>query len=349
MLTLVITLLGIVFDSSAQAPQPPLMHRYEIRSDFSYFSTDANYEPGGGTVNSLISNSNFTNMQLQLQFLHDTRSDLRLYGGLIGSWSESDDGIYIRNNYGLSEYFLGAQFWQRWRGVWLVPQADFILPAFRIDETGDDTLLGEGAVRVRGGGWAIGKFQAFTPFTFLGFEYRDEGRSFLLPYRLGITYKPGSSWWVQTELRGYESVVEDSDTLNRDYRRLYLRRVNGGSYHFYPINPALSELSAEAGLMIGPFALKAGVAITLNGSTAAQGWTGNLGLSFSHRPSGPLPDWQTEDELEMGNEEYDQSLFIEGGEPEKSRPTKKKIRKKIRKKPAVDQLLNETERELEGM
>lgn len=346
MLTVFLLLLGIPFEARAQAPELPIENQYELRLESSYFTTSGNFNTGGGSTTGLDENSSFTTSQTQFQALYDLRKNLRLNGGLNWGWSESYDGVFdtARHHSGVSEYFAGVQHWTRMDYLFLAPQADFVFPAFRIDENSDQVLIGEGAMRLRGGSWALLRIQHFRPFIYLGYEYRDEGRSHLVPYHLGIQYN-SPKFWAQFDFRGYESLIDDEDSNFRDERDLYHRRVNGGSYHFYAINPAYSEIAMEAGFALGPVNLKTGFALSMNGSSSAEGWTGLVGISYA--PNLKREDRvEAEKRFEFKTEKYDQSLFIEDAEPTQP-PAKRKIRKKVREKPAVDQLLQDTQRDLE--
>ena len=73
----------------------------------------------------------------------------------------------------------------------------------------------------------------FQPFAFAGYEYRDGGRSALLPYSVGLHFRP-NQWWIQAEYRGFTSISDDgdSDSNSRLLRTRYSNLVNGGSFRY---------------------------------------------------------------------------------------------------------------------
>jgi hypothetical protein len=341
MLTLFLAVLAISSESSAQAPAPPRENRYEIRGEFSYFASDSNYGSGA----QIPDGGEFTNALTAAQVFYDLTSDFRAYGGATYGWTKADDGYESRTHAGFSELSLGSQYWFRLPRLYLVPQGDFVMPAFRVDEYSEDALIGDGAMRIRGGGWAILRLGPVHPFSYLGFEYQDEGRARLLHYNAGLQFKP-KNYWLQAEFHGYQTVIDDSDSDLRQDRDLYLHQVDGGSYRFYALNPSVSEAAVSGGFNIGPIGAKAGLTMTVAGNNSAAGWTAFVGVSFS-----PVPDpiqRRDDDHFEFKTEEYDKSLFKEGREISPNDGHKRKIRKKVRKKPAIDKLLQDTQKELEG-
>lgn len=302
---LIILLAFLTSVAGAESPNPPRAGHYEARGTVSYFTTGSNYTSDGSQ--DLFNGGEFTNWTGELSFTYDWRPDWRFSGGVNGGYSESDDGFFTRSNSGANEVFASAQKWFESGPLDIAPQADFIFPLWRVDEGGDDALIGEGAMRLRAGSWAFWPRGTFKPFGYLGFEYRDEGRAFLLPYSVGVKLKV-SQFWIQGEYRGFETIVDDSDTDNQAVRDVYLNRVNGGSYRFYSINPAASEFAAEAGTRLGDFGLFAGFAITVNGKNAADGYTGYGGISWS--PTGHRRR-DDDDGFNIRGERYDESLFHE--------------------------------------
>lgn len=344
-LTLFLFVLAISFESYAQAPQLPRENQYEFAAEVSHFTTENNFGTYDGT-SKVPHVGSFTNTKTKLQVSYNLSSDWRVFGSGSFAHSASDDGNLSRSNSGLSEFDLGGQFWKKLGpSIALGPEAVFTYPAFRVDEDSDDTLIGEGAMRLRTGGWVLFQTGMLRPYLYAGFEYRDGGRAYLLPYRVGITLKP-NQFWAQLEFRGHETVVDDANSEDRDIRGLYLRTVNGGSLHFYSINPSLRELATEVGVSFGDFNLKGGFAITVDGHNAADGWTGLVAVSYSPQPKYEEPP-QDDRRFEFKNEKYDESLFQDEVSVERNGKPKPKIRKKLRKKPMVDQLLQETQKELE--
>jgi hypothetical protein len=266
--------------------------------------SSANYAAGGGSSEDLPNGGQIANVTVDGMYLYDWKPDWRIYGGANFSYIETDDGTFTRSNSGISDVLVGAQNWYDMGPLDVAIQGDFFYPVYQPDENGDEAVLGEGAMRLRGGGWMIYPMGALKPFGYLGFEYRNGGRSYLLPYSVGAKYRIGKMW-VQGEYRGYETIVDDADTENRADRDLFLRQVNGGSYRYYSINPALSELAVEVGMRFGALKVFGGLNMTVNGSSSAAGWGGMVGLSYSPSDAGS----GSRDDFDIRDESYDESLF----------------------------------------
>jgi hypothetical protein len=280
MLTLFFRLISVLCVAWAEAPEAPTHLDYRVDANFSYFSTDSNYAPGGGSSTTLNNNGYFTDMITTGKFTQDLDREMRVYGGFTYSMTESYDGTNTRSNAGFNELMAGGQYWMDILGFPTVPSVDLVYPIVRVDRGSDDALLGEGAIRVRGGSWMRLNRGTWVPFVYLGYEYRDEGRSHAIPYSAGLKWR-NNPMWAQLEYRGYERLFANSDTENRTSRDTFLQKVDGGSYRYYSINQAISEAAFEAGYSFGAFAIYAGAAITINGSSTANGYSGIIGAAYT--------------------------------------------------------------------
>jgi hypothetical protein len=304
-------MLFIAFFSSlvfAESPNPPRAGRYEGRFTYSYFNTDSNYSSTGNTA--LVRDGTFTQMQGDFLATYDWQPDWRFSAGFNAAWAESYDGLFTRNNSAMNEIFASAQKWYESGPFDIAPQGDFIFPLWRPDEGADDVLIGEGAMRIRGGAWGFWPLGTYKPFAYLGFEYRDGGRSFLLPYEIGVKFKL-PMFWIQGSFRGYESVVDDADSDNQVIREAYLKTVNAGSLKFYSVNPSGSEAVIEAGTNFGAWGVHGGFAITVNGNNSADGWTAYGGMSWSP----VLSSKKNDDGFSIRKERYDEELFEDRQSP----------------------------------
>lgn len=281
--------------AQAEAPDAPRSQNYSLSADLSYFTTTSNYPAGGFATEDLPNSGSFTDIIGRLQYTQDLDSTRRFYGGLTYSSVESYDGTFTRSNSGLNEILAGGQYWMRMGGYKFAPSVDFVYPLFRVDRGADEALLGEGALKVRAGSWMFLRYGGLSPFLYVAYEYRDEGRSHAIPYALGAKWT-SRPFFVQLDYSGYEKLFNNADTENRSSRDVFLRRVNGGSYRYYSINPALSEVAATVGYTIQSVTLVGGASYTVNGSTAAQGLTVFGGFRFS--PAGVKPELHTEEDEE---------------------------------------------------
>ncbi len=284
MLIFFLALAANFYLAQAEVRDAPRGVDYRLDADLSYFSTQSNFTAGGGSTEDLPDSGYFTELVTRFLYTQDLGKMQRLYGGFTYSMVESDDGFTTRENSGLNEILMGGQLWLNSGSLHLVPQADLVYPLFRIDRNSDDALLGEGAMKIRGGSWLILPYGNFIPFVYVSYEYRDEGRSHNLPYSVGAKLQM-DSLWLQGEFRGYERLISNEDTETRAARDAFLQRVNGGSYRYYSMNPAVGELAGSAGItVLDSWMIYGGVAYTIRGSSAAEGLTGTIGLAYTPNP-----------------------------------------------------------------
>jgi hypothetical protein len=211
---------------------------------------------------------------------------------------------------GLNEGYLGGQWWTEFQQFDIVPQVDFVFPFWRVNSGSPTALLGEGAMRLQAGSWFMLPLKDFTPFGYIGAAYRDGGRSVLLPYSVGARFN-SNKFWIEGELRGYQSITDDSNSSQQTARDAYLNWVDGGSYEFYAINPSRSEAALMAGVRIEQIELYLGGAKTIFGRSSADDWQVRVGLAFNgqlfpHAPRAAAPS--TERFIEKP-EKYDESVF----------------------------------------
>jgi hypothetical protein len=347
MLTLFFSLFAVMCPVHAELPQPPRAGAYTLGGTFQYFDSGANYLTDGSSQG-LAGGGHFTHMLGSARLDYAWSSMWRSYAGFSYAYTQSTAAGIDRTNSGLNEMLIGTQAWWRVENFYLAPQVDLTYPFWHIDEDSDGALLGEGALQLQAGVWGLWRLGSLQPFGYLGYDYRDGDRAALLPYALGVYLRP-AGWWVQGEYRGYVSVSDDADTPNRTPRELYTTRVDGGSFRFYSVNPSLGELALSGGVHFGAWSVFAEFAKTMNGVSQADGWMGLAGLSFGgrHAVSSDSEDrgggngYSDEPAFETEKDKYDESLFIDdvgGG--------RSKVRRRVRKQPSVDKLLNETEKEL---
>lgn len=376
MLTLFFTFLSLTLSAHAQLLPPPTAGEFEIKGEFNYYSSAKNYAPDGGSVD-LLNGGKLTQMLGLGEFIFDWTQEWRLYAGASAGQTTTDNYSLFsltnntKTNSGLSEGWFGAQYWYELESFDLVPEVDIIYPGSRVDTNSDDPLLSEGALRLKGGAWAVYQWDDFRPFGFLGYESRDGGRSSLLDYKVGLQYAQSSAWWLQGELRGYSSVTNDGDT-DGVARDVYLLRVQGGSYHDYSRTPSLHEAALLGGFHIGQLGFYAGGAMSYAGRSSADGLTGLVGVTFDgalfvneEAPGGPQATQYRpppEQRFQVKPEKYDNGLFKDNPVPDDSAPAIVVRRQVVHKRPVsvrpkpvlpkkdslnVELLMKQTEKSLE--
>ncbi len=280
MLTLFLLLITMGFSAAAEVPQAPDGLDFRVDANLTYFSSQTNYLPGGGSSQDLRNGGYFTDIIGRLQYTQDLSKSQRVYGGFTYSQTESYDGTNTRTNNGFNEILTGGQMWFRMGSYNLVAAGDLVYPLYRVSRDADDVPLGEGAMKIRAGAWFIYPMGKLSPFVNMAYEYRDEGRSHAIPYSVGAYYKFGRSFWVQGEYRGFEKLFDNADTENRTNRDQFLQRVSGGSYRYFALNPAMSELAASTGYSFGTITVYGEAAYMVNGANVADGMTFMAGLAY---------------------------------------------------------------------
>lgn len=310
---------------NAQLLPPPAVGEYQLKGEFSYFSTNSNFDDGGSNT-SLENGSSLSTMMTSGEFIVDITPHIRLQAGLLGGqttvrrYSQIEDESTTHTNFGVSEMWARGQYWLNFWNMDIVPDVALYYPLFRVDTNSGDPLIGEGALRMRTGSWLIYEWGNFYPFGFLGAEYRDEGRSTLLPYNIGVQWVPNDTWWTQLEIRGFTSITGDSD--DEEIRDSYQLNVQGGSARYFSMDPSSNEAVAMAGMHFGQFGAYIGVANTLTGRNSANGFTGFVGLTYdgSAFSSGYSPYVDTppaEEKFNIKSDSYDESLFRDSPKPKK--------------------------------
>ena len=383
---MLITFLAIfaVFSARAhESPEAPRQGRHKLQAELSYFQTDGNFADDGAREG-LLNGGSLQGFLTDFSYAYDLAPDWRLFAGFNVAMNESSDGTFTRSNSGLDEAYVGAQKWYDVGRLEWAPEVVATLSFVETDmASGDEVLLGDGANRGRVGAWVLAPMKGYRPYGYLGFEYRDHGLSARLPYEGGIKVYLGD-WWAQGAVRGVQSVIDDDDAGNALPRDLYLQIVDGGSFKYYSVNPSYTEVAVDAGWRSGAWGAYAGAAMTVLGTSAADGFTVSAGVSYAFggaaKRGGGEPAFERDEplppseEFNIKGEKYDHSLF-EGDSktsvpedgyappepppaaPKAGKPTKpvdvqvelRPVKKKRKKKPAksLDKMLNDAEKSLE--
>ena len=373
MLTIFLLILGLRV-AGAERPAAPRTGHLEVGGNYSYFTTSGNFDLNGQKVADPNGGGLSTNA-VTASAGYDFSGRFRIYGGLTYADTSSTDGFFDRDNGTITEVPLGAQYFGAFGKFLWVAQGDAGVTLYKVSEAADATALADGVNRARAGGWLIYRAGNLQPFVNLGGEYRDGGRSSLIPYVAGAHLKL-DKFWIEAQLRGQFALGNDSDSAlaDRARREAYLRRVNGGSFKYYSVNPTLHEAAVEAGYRFDQFHVFGGAAMAYLGNSSAQGYVLSLGLRFTLATArktvsttsygGPTD----EGGFAPKEESYDDTLFNDRPVVRRAAPAPvtppprnnapsvrvvpkrkgKPNRRQERQQQNLDQLLNDTEHGLEG-
>ena len=355
MLMLFFTLQTLISNAQAERPQPPQTSAYRIGAGAEYYQTTHNFDSQGES-RKLIGDGDFSTVSGELNASYDWNRMFRTSAFMSFANARSNgtptllgpgsfNNLVARSNTGINELGTSVQAWLPVDVLHLAAEAGVRYPLWSVNEDADQPLIGEGAGQYNLGLWAIAKTKPVQPFGYLGFTYRDAGRSSLLPYAVGAHLQV-RQWWAEASWYGQFTVMEDADTQNRAMRDYFVNRVDAGSYRFYAVNPTLHNLQLQTGFQFGPFGLLAGFSTSMMGNNAADGWAIHGGLSFSSEIfSKPAANTGADPRFQLQQDKYDESLFQENSAAPPQEP--KKIRRKVRQKPSVEKMMHEAEKELQ--
>ncbi|WP_413943917.1 hypothetical protein [Bdellovibrio sp. HCB-162] len=333
---------------------------FEVSSQF--FRSEANYPESGGSSQNLPNGNHYQLIDVTLATRYMPRQNWSVFGwGNVAS-AESKDSIATRTNSTLSEGAVGADFLIYNEMFQLIPEVIAVFPFEKIDNTSDTVMNSEGVIEVRSRVIAQKDFGTFRGYGWLGFNYRAEGRSFLMPWGVGAQLKMDRIR-LGAELFGYQSVSDDTNK-NSLSRTSYINGVNAGSLKFYGANPALMDTQLYAKWLINrKWSIQANGGATLMGSNVAAGFHigGFIRYTFdmtegytteeAYTPiNSPVPNYRSnmydnqmssDKKVQQFKEEtddgIDQTLFT-------PRPTKKQ---RIQQDQELQQQLDDTEFQLE--
>lgn len=242
----------------------------DIEAATNFFYSEANYPQDGGSITNLPNGNHYQLLDVRFETRYVPRRTWSIFAWAdIGS-AESKDTLATRANSTLSEAAVGADFLMYSEAFQLIPEFVFVMPFEKIDPKGDDVANSEGVMQLQSRLIAQMNLGATRPYGWLGFTYRSEGRSFLLPWGVGLQFKL-SSLVLGGELTGYQSISDDTDTSAQ--RTSYINSVNAGSLKFYGKNPSLMDSQFYATWNINrKWSLQANGGVTLTGSNAAAGY-----------------------------------------------------------------------------
>ena len=367
----------MTFSANAQVRFTPVAGQYEAKGEFQYLNTSANYPSDGGSSSNLYGGGKLTRMLGVGEVSYDLSPAIRFWGGFSGGQTTADVvnssqsvSSPVTNTHtlsGMSEGWVGAQWWIPFQKLHVVPQVDFVYPFTRVNQISPDPLLSDGAMQFTGGSWFMIPLNDLTPFGYVGATYRDEGRSALIPYSVGLRYGRNEGWWLQAEFRGFQSITDDTNSGNRNVRDGYLSLVDGGSYEFFAINPSRSEVSAMTGVHVNHFGIYGGVSKSVFGRGSADDFVIRVGLTFTgalFARAGRAP--KPSEGFAPKPEKYDDAIFQNDLVPEPYTeepvvvvpPPRKKASAKTKSKsrraapaapmPNVEMLMKDTQKTLEN-
>ena len=313
------------------------------------FSTQANYDHIGGSFESLGDNKQYSLINLSNQFGYGLNSQWQIRGTFDFGIANSTGATESRSNSAPTDIGVGLNGRYKFSWIYFLPKFLFKYPFSRVTPNTDEVMTGEGAIEVLAGSYAKTKLLGLHWFGFVGINYRDEGRSVLLPWQVGaeIKWRPFS---LGVEMDAFTSLTDDSE-LENSSKSTITQRVNGSSYQFYSPNPERMSVNVWGDYKFSRWTfLRFGAGHSINGKNSAHGLSLFTRLIWNFTAEGRVRknsrtknERKILDDFESISQDYEQELF----EDEKpKRKKRKKSRRRGRKKSAKE-LLDETEKALD--
>lgn len=255
-----------------------LSERLTFSTQYQFFQTEANYTPEGGQFVSLSSNNKYQISDLDLGLRWTTGSTWGFYSSTRWSQAESRNFGITRKNSQITMASVGMDLLLVSTSKFqLIPDFRVVFPMQRVEKNRDEVILSEGALEISPSLIAKANWGILQPFASIGFTYRDEGRSSLLPYSLG-TELAFSSFRLGADLNGYFSLIKDSQTTAERQSVLYR---NGGSFHNNTTDPSLLNAKTWISWKGPQLSVRGGIGTSMTGASTASGLTFFAGLDFS--------------------------------------------------------------------
>lgn len=245
--------------------------RWDFELSTNYFNSEANYSSSGNET-SLPSGNSYKLYDFTLGTRYVPKKDWSVMVAINVANADATDSIANRTNSSVTGFYAGFDFLLYSQAFEVVPEVTLLMPVEKIDTAADNALNSEGVLEGRARVTLQKDFGPFLTQAYLGFSYRGDGRSMLVPWGAGGEFKI-QNFRIGAEVFGYESVSDDEDTDSEAIRIAYLNTVNAGSMAFYSVNPSIMDTNFYAKWMINrSWTLQVGGGATLAGTNSAAGY-----------------------------------------------------------------------------
>lgn len=244
-------LLLVHFQAAAKIKGPK---RYDFKGVAAYVSGDLfmakeSFDSDGGAY-TLQGSGEYWLADIPFGFRHIHGGNLGFEAELKASYAQSKstdtlNGTTTRTNSQIHELRVSTDFLYETPTFDLIPEFELVHSFAKIRQTRDDVLLGEGVQSLIGRLHLQTEFGQTDFFSNIGYQRRDDGRSSLLPWSLGLGWQ--TAWaFFGGRVFGFQSISNDTDRDQPFSREAFINVVNAGASRFYGVNP--SSIAAE-GLM----------------------------------------------------------------------------------------------------
>lgn len=336
-----------ISEASIINPVPVSPGNLHLEFSETYFRTEENLSGQGGGFKALPNSGNFSEFQGKLGFDWDLTSSLRLRSRFDFSFVQTQTSNYSRENSHADKFGLGAEYWHIIGQTPLIFYTQGMIPIYKPDLNSIDAFGSDGAFNVDLGVYTRPRVGNFTGNFGVGYQWRNEGLSHLLPWNLGmsLSFDVGQ---IGGGLRGFHTLVKDSsNAAEKTKRSNAINNGQAGSLLYLSTDPEVQQLFVDSrwGILKG-LDLSTDLAYDLNGKSYARGFYIGFALHWminSHSFGKTSQSHSQNEDFEVPKERYRESVF------EKADPTKRprKRRKPAPQQKSIKQLLQDTEDELE--
>ncbi len=309
--------------------------------------TEENFSAAGGGFNTIANGGLYQEFNSQIQLDWDLNQKYRLKSGLDFSFAQSETSSYQRENSHLDKFSLGIERWSFFNRTPLVLYSQLSIPIYKPDLNALEAYGTDGAFHGDIGAVIMPRLGSFIGKFGVGYKYRSEDLSHLLPWKLGVVYNL-RVMQIGGGARGFQTVIKDSagsEALNQ--RTASIQNSQGGSLIYLSRDPQLQQVFANTrfGLLPG-LDISADFAYDLNGKSYAKGIHFLVGVHWLIDFSGLSSSKKAADPFEIQSDRYREDLF-ERSAP-KAPPQRRRPRPQEKPQKSMKQLMDEAERALEN-
>ncbi len=315
--------------------------RYDAIGLITYASADLYYTTENFDANSkaagLLSSNEYMVLDIPFGLRYNVQPTWAIEAGLKATYAKSKSSDPFnggeRTNSEIHEARFATDMLIETNAFDLIPEFELVIPFTKISSTTDSVMLGDGVQTMTGKLHVQTEFGQGDFFSYIGYSKRDQGRSDLLPWSIGMGWNNGGSL-LGARFFGFQSITDDKDKNFRYSREYVNNKVNGGSLKYYSVNPSVMSVEGlwffkvqrqlQAQLHFG---------IDLAGQSYSKGMFGGLTFVFDwgekqrslrQRPkrevqqprgNGIAVETETIDFREDTNESSDQKYFAEPPAP----------------------------------
>lgn len=224
--------------------------RYDAIGLLTYASADLYYTTENFDANSkatgLNSDNNFMVLDMPFGLRYNVQPTWAIEAELKATYAKSKSSLLYtggeRTNSEIHEARFATDLLIETNAFDLIPEFELVVPFKKIDPGTDTVMIGEGVQTITGKLHLQTEFGQGDFFSYIGYQKRDQGRSDLVPWSIGMGWNNAGSL-LGGRFFGFQSISDDKDKNFRLIREALNNKVNGGSLRYYSVNP--SSMSAE--------------------------------------------------------------------------------------------------------